>query len=77
MDKAIEAQNNFAAALSPRDVSCIFTGMDASIVAAHIISFNKQEQSGRQLPTGSLFIIMWLQILAGKRPVDLYRLNAD
>ena len=39
--EATEAQNNFAAALNPRDDFCIFTGIDVSIVAAHIIPFSK------------------------------------
>ena len=49
--KATEAQNNFAAALNPRDDCCIFTDIDASIVAAHIIPFSKQDEvSSYQLP---------------------------
>ena len=41
---ATEAQNNFAAALNPRDDCCIFTEIDASIVAANIIPFSKQDE---------------------------------
>ena len=42
--KATKAQNDFAAVLSPRDDCCIFTDIDASIVAAHIIPFRKQDE---------------------------------
>ena len=41
---ATEAQNNFAAALNPRDDCCIFTDINASILAAHIIPFRKQDE---------------------------------
>ena len=43
-------RNNFTAALKPRDDCCIFTDKDASMVAAHIIPFNNQEESSRQQP---------------------------
>ena len=72
-------RNNFAAGLKPRGACCTFTDIDASMVAAHIIPFNKQEESTRQLPTVvySLSSIMWPQILAGNQYVDPYHLNAD
>ena len=48
--KSTEAQNNFAAALKARDDCCISTDIDASIVAAHIIPFSKQDEvSSHQL----------------------------
>ena len=42
--KATETQNNFAGALNPRYDCCIFADIDASIVAAHIIPFSKQDE---------------------------------
>ena len=49
--KATEAQNNFAAALNPKDDCCIFTDIYASLLAVHIIPFSKQDEvSSRQLP---------------------------
>ena len=53
---ATEAQNNFAAALNPRDDCCIFTDIYASLLAVHIIPFSKQDDvSSRQLPMVSAY----------------------
>ena len=69
-------RNNFAAALNPRDDCCVFTDIDASLVAAHIIPFNKQKESSQPpAVVYSLSSFELLQVLAGNRSIDPYNPN--
>ena len=70
--KATEAQNNFAAVLNPRDDCCIFTDINASIVATHIIPFSKQDEvSDYQLLIITIIILSCYKLLQIAVEIDL------